>query len=128
MADITQTPVGRWTGEVAYDGKVDEYTVSFAEDGSVSLETAESDGSGTWSSTEASSFSYEVTEVFKVDEFGAMPEKVLPGAAYIKITIDARKDGATFSGTGKAEIFTMDGQMVHSTAVTTSASLVPAAA
>jgi len=119
-------PVGRWAGEVAYGGKVDEYTVLFAEDGSMSLDTADSTGTGTWFATSADSFSFEVKEVFRLDESGAPPAKVLPGAAYIKIMIDARRDGGSFTGTGTAEIYTVDGRLVHSTAVETSARLTPA--
>jgi hypothetical protein len=125
MTVSMSSPVGCWSGEVTYGDKVDEYTVVFSDDGSLTLDTADSAGSGTWAAAAEGSFSFEVKEVFKLDEAGTPPAKVLPGAAYIKIMIDARRDGGSFSGTGTAEIYTADDQMVASTPVDTSARFTP---
>jgi len=126
MSHVIAPPVGRWSGTASYEGKVDEYTVSFTEDGSVTLETTESTGTGTWSSTGPDTFTYTVKEVFTQDESGGMPAKVLPGAAYVEIHFDARRDGSTFTGTGTAQIRAADGSVIHSTTARTTAHQLPA--
>ncbi len=39
MHDVTDALVGSWSGTVSHDGEVDEYTIAFAEDGSLTLTT-----------------------------------------------------------------------------------------
>jgi hypothetical protein len=114
-------PVGRWSGRVVYEGKVDEYTVTFDENGDVSLATADSTGSGSWSATGGDTFSFSVKEVFIMDESGAAPAKVLPGAAYVQIDIDAQRAGSTFTGAGVAQVCGADGSLIHSITAQTSA-------
>jgi hypothetical protein len=126
MSQVTDAPVGRWSGTVTYEGKVDEYTVAFNESGSVSLSTPESTGRGSWSATGQDTFDFTVKEVFNTDESGAAPDKVLPGAAYVEIHIAARRSGATFAGSGTAQVRGADGSVLHSTTAETTASQLPA--
>jgi hypothetical protein len=126
MTQVAGVAVGQWSGSVTYEGKVDEYTVVFDEDGTATLSTTESTGEGTWSATGPDTFTYTIKEYFKRDESGAVPDKVIPGAAYVEINIEARRSGATFAGSGTAYVRTADGQVIHSTAAETSAALLPA--
>ena len=128
MADTQLSPVGRWSGEAAYAGNVDEFIAEFSEDGTVRLDTPHSDGAGSWASTGPDAFSFAVKEVFRRDENGELPPKVLPGAAYIRIAIEARREDDVFTGPGTAEICTAEGQVMHSVAVEIKAQLAPAEA
>jgi hypothetical protein len=121
MTQSIDVPVGQWSGKVVYEGKTDEYTVTFDENGDVSLVTADSTGSGSWSATGQDTFSFMVKEVFTKDDSGAAPAKVLPGAAYVQINIDARHTGSAFTGEGIAEVRGADGSVIHSTKAETSA-------
>jgi hypothetical protein len=121
MSDMNGAPLGRWTGEVAYGGTVDEYGVLFEADGTLTMTTAESTGAGTWSPTGPDSFSFDVKEEFVMNEDGSPPDKVLPGAAYIRIAIDAQHDGTAYSGAGTARVFAADDSILHSTPVKTTA-------
>lgn len=126
MVSVGWAPTGRWTGEVAYEGQVDAFTIGFADNGTVSLDTAESTGAGTWSATGADTFTFSLKEVFKLDESGALPAKVLPGAAYIIIEVNAQREGTEFTGWGTARIYAADGALVHSTGVKVTAHRAPA--
>ncbi|MGY1683811.1 hypothetical protein [Geodermatophilus sp. SYSU D01176] len=125
MSEFANAPVGLWSGTVAYDGKKDDYTIGFSENGSVDLTTLESTGAGTWTMTGDGAFTYTVKEVFTVDEAGAPPEKVLPGAAYVQIDISAQHTGSTFTGSGIAHVRGADGRVIHSTLAKTVAHRVP---
>ncbi|QFZ21445.1 hypothetical protein [Saccharothrix syringae] len=55
-------PVGDWTGVARYDGNADEISVSFTDDGTVTLRTPVSTGRGTWVATGPRTFTYRLTE------------------------------------------------------------------
>ncbi|MGI5237975.1 ester cyclase [Dactylosporangium sp. CA-139066] len=118
-------PVGLWSGTATYEGKRDEYTIGFNENGAVELRSSESTGVGSWWVTGDDEFRYSVREMFTMDASGAPPEKVIPGAAYVQIDITARRDGGTFTGSGTASIRTKDGRLIHSATVQTVAQQVP---
>lgn len=126
MHDTDKTPIGRWVGTVTYEGQTDEYTVEFGDAGEALLDTAVSGGQGTWAASGGGPFSFTIKEVFKRDADGNLPAKVLPGAAYIDIEIEARRRGATYSGTGIARICDAGGAVIHVASVETTARLVPA--
>jgi hypothetical protein len=117
MSQATEAPtvVGTWTGTVTYEGKVDAYTVTFAADGSVELTTEDSTGTGSWTATGPDTVSWSLKEHFKRDESGNAPAKVIPGAAYIEISIESTVDGDAFSGAGTAQICTAEGHVIHAT-------------
>jgi hypothetical protein len=121
MVDVAWAPTGRWTGKAVHDGQVDPFTMDFDEGGTVALDSDDSTGAGTWTATGAETFSFLIKEEFKRDESGALPAKVLPGASYIMIDVDARRDGTGFAGSGNALIHAVDGTVVHSTEVTITA-------
>ncbi len=123
MLNAAETPLGRWTGTVSYEGQTDEYTIEFAEDGTVSLDTPASTGQGTWTEAGQGAFAFAVREDFKRDEAGNLPSKVLPGAAYIDIEIQARRTGSDYAGAGVARIRMADGSAMHTTSVETVAHL-----
>lgn len=124
MLDANEAPLGRWTGTVSYEGQTDEYTIEFAEDGTVSLDTPASTGQGIWTESGQGAFAFVVKEEFKRDEAGNLPPKVLPGAAYIDIEIEARRTGPNYAGAGVARIRMADGTAMHTTSVETAAHLV----
>jgi hypothetical protein len=122
MSQATEAPavVGTWTGTVTYEGKVDAYTVTFDADGSVELTTEDSTGTGSWTTTGPDTVSWTLKEEFKRDESGNAPAKVIPGAAYIEISIESTVDGDTFNGAGTAQICTAQGHVIHATRAETS--------
>jgi predicted ester cyclase len=122
---LGNAPVGLWSGTVTYEGKQDEYTIGFNENGAVEMGTGESTGIGSWSVTGDETFRYSVRETFTPGANGEPPTKVIPGAAYVQIDITARRDGGTFTGSGTAEIRTRDGRLIHSSALQTLARQVP---
>lgn len=112
-------PVGQWSGTVTHDGEVDEYTVTFSENGSLELTTRKSSGQGSWSATGEDTFSFTFKEVFNVDAGQHSPNG--KAAAYIQIDIDARRSGSTYSGSGTAEVHGPDGAVIYSTVASTTA-------
>ncbi|MFD1659482.1 dehydrogenase [Streptomyces caeni] len=117
MSAFPDGPVGTWTGSVFYDGLVDDYTAIFVEDGSLSLDTKKSIGTGSWSTTGPDAFHMTVKEVFKGEQISPTGKSV----AYIQIEFDARLSESGYSGTGKATVYGTDGSVVYSTAAETSA-------
>ncbi|MFE6104068.1 dehydrogenase [Streptomyces laurentii] len=104
MTDVS--PLGVWTGTVSHDGKADEFTISFTLDGVVTSTTRVSGGRGDWSADEDGSFRYTLREEFT-------PGLGLPG--FVQISISARRDGETYTGTGNATVHAPDGTRLHST-------------
>lgn len=119
MAEQNDTLVGSWSGTVTHDGEVDEYTVTFAEDGSLKLRTTKSTGSGEWSSTGQGSFRFTFREVFNPDVGQHSPNG--KRAAYIQIDIAAQRFGSTYTGSGTAEVYGTDGSVIYSTLADTQA-------
>jgi predicted ester cyclase len=118
MTETISVPLGYWTGTVTHDGQIDHYTVDFAEDGKLVMNTPVSSGQGTWTSTGPDTFDFEVREVF--DKAAKMP------ASYIDIVISATLSGEEYSGSGSASIHAEDGSMIYKTAAETSAQVAPA--
>lgn len=116
---LTQTLVGQWTGTVTHDGEVDEYTVTFNENGSLELSTRKSSGQGSWSATGQDTFSFTFREIFNADAGQHSPNG--HAAAYIQIDIDAQHTGSTYTGTGKAEVHGPDDAVIYSTVADTTA-------
>jgi hypothetical protein len=125
MHDVTDAPVGLWSGTVSHDGEVDEYTITFAENGSLTLTTKKSTGEGTWSSTGEGTFRYTVRETFNHDVGQRSPNG--KSAAYLQIDIEAKRNGASFAGVGTAEVHGPDGSIIYATTAETAARQVPAA-
>ncbi len=119
MHDVADALVGSWSGTVSHDGEVDEYTIAFAEDGSLTLTTKKSTGQGTWSATGEGTFRYTVREQFNLDVGQQSPNG--KAAAYLQIDIEARRSGDTFAGTGTAEVHGPDGSVIYSTTAETTA-------
>ncbi|MFE3718128.1 acyl-CoA dehydrogenase family protein [Streptomyces cyaneofuscatus] len=107
-------PEGVWTGAVLHDGQSDEFTISFTPDGVVTLTTPISTGEGKWAAGENGSFSYTLRESFKP---GIGP------AGYVTVSIDARRDEATYTGSGACTVHSPDGAVVHETFAETTAHL-----
>lgn len=113
MSDITQVLPGLWSGTVTHDGQVDKYTVTFAQDGTLSMVTPVSKGGGDWAQTGPDRFHFKAKEIFHKE--AGMP------ASYVEITIDATLTGTTYEGTGTATIHAEDGSLIYATTAETSA-------
>lgn len=119
MAESAESPKGAWTGSVTYDGQVDDYTATFDENGSLSMTTKRSTGSGTWSPTGSDTFRFTVKEYFNHDVTQISPTG--KHVEYIQIDFDARRTGPTYSGSGTAVVYGTDGSVVYSTKAETTA-------
>jgi hypothetical protein len=117
LSAFPNEPVGAWTGSVSYDGLVDAYTATFVEDGTLSLDTKKSTGTGSWSRTGPDAFHFVVKEVFKGEQISPTGKTV----AYIQVEFDAQLSESGYSGTGKATVYGTDGSVVYSTVAETSA-------
>lgn len=113
---------GKWEGTVSHDGEVDDYAVVFEGDGSLSVFTKKSGGSGTWTATDESTLEFSFREVFNQDVGQISPNG--HHAAYIQIDITAELTGATFTGAGKAVVHGPDGVVIYATDAQTTARLV----
>lgn len=123
MPVSTWTPVGRWTGTVSHDGEVDDYTVTFQPDGSLSVTTQKSTGYGSWTVTGDDVLEFSLREDFNVEVTQISPNG--HHAAYIQIDIAARSDGETFSGEGKAVVHGPDDVVIYATDARTEARRLP---
>lgn len=123
MPVSTWTPVGRWTGTVTHDGEVDDYTVTFAPDGSLSVTTEKSTGTGTWSVTGEAELEFSLRENFNVDVAQISPNG--HRAAYIQIDFTARPDGDTLTGEGRAVVHGPDDSVIYGTDATTEVRRLP---
>ncbi|ALC28501.1 MULTISPECIES: hypothetical protein [Streptomyces] len=124
MSDSPRTPAGQWTGTVTHDGEVDDYTVTFQEDGSLVVVTQKSTGTGSWSVTGDGAFTFFLREEFNTDVTQISPTGFR--AAYIKIDIEARLEGdAKFTGRGKAVVHGPDDTVIYATDAETDARRVP---
>ncbi|MEV7996809.1 dehydrogenase [Streptomyces sp. NPDC086077] len=119
MPVSTWTPVGRWTGTVTHDGEVDDYTVTFEPDGSLSVTTKKSTGTGSWTVTSDTELEFSLREDFNLDVTQISPNG--HHAAYIQIDISARRDGDTLTGEGKAVVHGPDDAVIYGTDATTEA-------
>ncbi|MEW2636204.1 dehydrogenase [Streptomyces sp. NPDC048389] len=119
MSVSTWTPVGRWTGTVSHDGEVDDYTVTFEPDGSLSVTTRKSTGYGSWTVTADNALEFSLREDFNVDVTQISPNG--HHAAYIQIDITARREGEGFTGEGKAVVHGPDDVVIYATDARTEA-------
>ncbi|WP_240117040.1 MULTISPECIES: dehydrogenase [unclassified Streptomyces] len=119
MPVSTWTPVGRWTGTVTHDGEVDDYTVTFEPDGSLTVVTKKSTGTGSWTVTGDDSLEFSLREDFNVDITQISPNG--HHAAYIQIDISAQRDGETIAGEGKAVVHGPDDVVIYATDAQTEA-------
>lgn len=122
MPESAGSLVGKWEGKVSHDGEVDDYTVTFDGDGSLSISTQKSGGSGTWSVTGDETFEFTMRETFNPDVGQISPNG--HHAAYIQIDISAQRSGDSFSGSGKAVVHGPDGAVIYATDAETTARLV----
>jgi len=111
MSSDEGSPVGTWTGTVAHSNQVDKFRISFAEDGTLSLQTelesgVVSAGTGTWTRTGDDTFSYRIQEIFH-DEQGR--------AAHVFVAVDAVTAGEKYTGTGTGELRTPEGHLIYET-------------
>ncbi|MBK3583124.1 dehydrogenase [Streptomyces microflavus] len=124
MSVSPRTPAGQWAGTVTHDGEVDDYTVTFQDDGSLVVVTQKSTGAGSWSQTDADTFAFFLREDFNTDVTQISPTGFQ--AAYIKIDIEARLEGdGKFTGKGKAVVHGTDDTVIYSTDAETDAHRVP---
>ncbi|MHC0432258.1 dehydrogenase [Streptomyces sp. O3] len=119
MPVSTWTPVGRWTGTVTHDGEVDDYTVAFEPDGSLSVTTRKSTGAGSWTVLSDTELQFSLREDFNLDVTQISPTG--HRAAYIQIDIAARRDGDMLTGEGKAVVYGVDDGVIYATGATTEA-------
>lgn len=119
MPVSTWTPVGRWTGTVTHDGEVDDYTVTFEPDGSLSVTTQKSTGTGSWALTGEAELKFSLRENFNVDVTQISPNG--HHAVYIQIDIAARPEGDSFTGEGRAVVHGPDDAVIYGTDATTEA-------
>ncbi|MEU0671737.1 dehydrogenase [Streptomyces sp. NPDC006172] len=119
MPVSTWTPVGQWTGTVTHDGEVDEYTVTFVPDGSLSVTTKKSTGYGSWTVTGDDSLEFSLREDFNLDVTQISPNG--HRAAYIQIDITARHEGDALTGEGKAVVHGPDDVVIYATDARTEA-------
>ncbi|RBL85002.1 dehydrogenase [Streptomyces cavourensis] len=103
---------------------MDDYTVTFQEDGSLVVVTQKSTGTGSWSVTGDGAFTFFLREEFNTDVTQISPTGFR--AAYIKIDIEARLEGdAKFTGRGKAVVHGTDDTVIYATDAETDARRVP---
>ncbi|MER6630400.1 dehydrogenase [Streptomyces sp. NPDC000987] len=98
---------------------MDDYTVTFEPDGSLSVTTSKSAGYGSWSVTGDDTMEFSLREDFNVDFTQISPNG--HRAAYIQIDITARRDGETFAGEGKAVVHGPDDAVIYATDAQTEA-------
>ncbi|MDV6263938.1 FAD-binding oxidoreductase [Rhodococcoides yunnanense] len=99
-------PVGVWVGQVHHDDQSNSYIISFARDGTISLRTDVTVGTGTWTADTPGRYTYELTETFT------------PASGHrgeIRALVKVAQDGDDHRGFGTAAIYTPDGALVHST-------------
>jgi hypothetical protein len=108
-----ESPVGVWSGLAKYDGRIDQITVSFADDGTVALRTQVSAGRGNWVRSGPQRFTYHLKE-----ELG--PETAMTGS--LDIDVEAEMDGAEYRGVSTAKISDRTGAVVRTIVAEVSAS------
>ncbi|MFF0116643.1 dehydrogenase [Streptomyces prasinus] len=124
MSVSLSTLAGRWAGTVTHDGEVDDYAVTFQEDGSLVVVTQKSTGAGSWTPTGDETFEFFLREDFNTDFTQISPTG--SRAAYIKIAFEARLAGdGKFTGKGKAVVHGTDDTVIYSTDAETDAHRVP---
>ncbi|MEU9773221.1 dehydrogenase [Streptomyces sp. NPDC047968] len=124
MSVSPSTPAGQWAGTVTHDGEVDDYTVTFQEDGSLVVVTKKSTGAGSWAATGDDTFTFFLREDFNTDVTQISPTGFR--AAYIKIDFEARLEGdGTFTGKGKAVVHDTHDKVIYATDARTDAHRVP---
>ena len=106
------SPVGVWSGVVRFDQKEEQFTISFAQDGSIVLRTPISTGEGAWVWVGPKRFTYNLKETFSA---GA------PVAGWADIAVEASVEVATYSCTGIAKIHNPAVDVVHTALATFSA-------
>jgi hypothetical protein len=126
MTQVTDTPVGQWSGTVSYGPKVEAFTVSLDDDGVAVLTTDATSGQGTWSVTGPDTFEFTVKEFLNQGDSGELAERQVTGIDHLIISIAATQSGATFEGTGTADVHGSDGSLIFSIAAQISAQQVPA--
>ncbi|QOV47614.1 dehydrogenase [Streptomyces chromofuscus] len=98
---------------------MDDYTVTFEPDGSLSVTTKKSTGTGSWTVTGDTELEFSLREDFNLDVTQISPNG--HRAAYIRIDITARHDGDTLTGEGKAVVHGPDDVVIYGTDATTEA-------
>jgi hypothetical protein len=124
MTQVTDAPVGQWSGTVSYGPKTERFTVSFQDNGTATLTTAQTAGNGTWSATGPDTFEFTLTEFF--DKADPDSERHVTGVDHIVIGIAARRTGSTFAGTGTAEVYGADNSPIVTIPVDINAQQEPA--
>ena len=112
VVDGSAGPVGVWSGVVRFDQQEEQFTISFAADGSITLRTPISNGEGEWVWVGPKRFTYNLKETFSAEA---------PMAGWVDIAVDASVEGVTYSGVGTAKIHNEAGDVVHATSATFSA-------
>jgi len=126
MTQVTDTPVGQWSGTVSYGPKVEAFTVSLDDDGVATLNTDATSGQGTWSVTGPDTFEFTVKEFLNQGDSGELAERQVTGIDHLIISIAAQQTGSTFVGTGTAEVYGNDQALIFSVAAQIDAQQVPA--
>ncbi|MCH0562250.1 dehydrogenase [Streptomyces sp. MUM 136J] len=98
---------------------MDDYTVTFEPDGSLTVVTKKSTGTGSWTVTGDDSLEFSLREDFNVDITQISPNG--HHAAYIQIDISAQRDGETIAGEGKAVVHGPDDVVIYATDAQTEA-------
>ncbi|MBN0048312.1 dehydrogenase [Streptomyces actuosus] len=98
---------------------MDDYTVTFEPDGSLTVVTKKSTGTGSWTVTGDDALEFSLREDFNVDITQISPNG--HRAAYIQIDISARRDGDTIAGEGKAVVHGPDDVVIYATGAQTEA-------
>jgi hypothetical protein len=116
MSQLVDTLAGEWAGTVIYGPKVQEFTVVFAEDGTVALTTTETTGHGTWSATGSDTFEIALNEKLNHGDSGVSGDTVVTGIDHLVVRLEARVDGGSFEGGGSAEVYDAEGNMIFNIA------------
>jgi hypothetical protein len=116
MSEIACAPVGRWAGTVTYGPKVEEFTVAFAEDGTLTESTSATTGRGNWVGTGENTFDFSIEETLNTGDSGVSGDTVVTGIDHLVITISAGLSGSSFDGTGVARVYDAAGTEIFAIA------------
>lgn len=121
MSQIAGSPVGQWTGTVTYGPKVEEFTVSFEDNGEAELATEATRGRGSWLVTGEDTFDFSIREKLNQGDSGTSGDNVVTGIDHLVISISARLAGPAFDGTGMARVYDAAGTEIFAIAATINA-------
>jgi len=126
MTQVTDTPVGQWSGPVSYGPKVEAFTVSLDDDGVATLNTDATSGRGPGRSPGPDTFEFTVKEFLNQGDSGELAERQVTGIDHLIISIAAQQTGSTFVAPARRRCTATTRPLIFSVAAQIDAQQVPA--